>query len=137
MRVSTLAQINKTKEIKKCLKAAFDEQLDCVFTSYRKIRKNAPDKANLVYELRAITSNDNLTKYRLEINIYSKTDVDEVDDIADVVEEMLDFAESILPSGNVIKIYKSAQREFIDDPEKDIIRVRINFELNLYERNEL
>lgn len=129
-----MTQISKTREIKNCLKAAFDELLDCVYISYRKIRRNASNQPYLVYDLKQITCNDNLTKYKVEINLWGKSDIDELDDVADVVENALDYAEFTTDSGRFFKLYKSGQREPVDEPEKDLERLRIIFELNLYER---
>lgn len=132
MRVSILAQ-SKTNLIKITLKAAFTEQLKGVFIAYRRAPRSIGDNTHLVYELRQLTTAYNVTKYRLEVNLWSRADFDKLDELADKVENMLHFAGANLSDGSYIKIYKDGQREPVDDSDKDINRIRINFELQHYE----
>lgn len=122
--------MSRTMELRKHIKAILDEYA----TSYY---VNASDKAiypYLCYEMRVINSEDNKSSYILEINAWSKENTVVIDEIMDAVEKKLNFYKHV-DENLLISTYKGQNREFVEDNDKTIKRIREQFEMQVYERS--
>lgn len=79
-----------------------------------------------------LSVNDNISSWSLEVNVWDKNDFySRVETIADEVERLLDFAR--LKSGNNLLCIFKDQKSNIDDIDLAIKRVKIQFDLSIYE----
>jgi len=96
----------------------------------------APPQASYpltTFTIREISREQSITRYQLELNAWGKTNLEEIDDLLDEIDEIMNFAQIDI-EGGIIKIYVSGNRITIDDNEKSIMHKRALYELNYYER---
>ena len=84
----------------------------------------------IVYDLTADFNGD-ATLYDLEVNIWNNnTDIAEIEDIADVVEDLMD--DELHLDANGLLIFKRRSRGHIDDSNKEIDRIMIKLDMRYY-----
>lgn len=84
----------------------------------------------IVYDLTA-DFNGYVTLYDFEVNIWNNnTDIAEIEDIADRVEDLMD--DELHLDTNGLMIFKKRSRGHIDDSNKDINRIMIKFEMEYF-----
>lgn len=79
-----------------------------------------------------LSSNDNISNWTLEVNVWDKNKFySRAEAMADEIERVLDFAR-LVSENNLVCLFK-AGRGNIDDSDLTIKRVRIQFDLKIYE----
>lgn len=123
-------QMSKTLELRKHIKSILDE-----FTvSYYIDSHDEAEYPYLCFEMRLISSENNKSSYILEINAWSKENTVVIDEIMDAVEKKLNFYKHV-DENLLISTYKGQNREFLEDSDKTIRRIREQFEMQVYERS--
>lgn len=83
------------------------------------------------FELREMTFDSNTTRYVLEANIYDNaSNPDRADDYADTFEAALDRL-CYTEAGFNVTAHRSGQRVDVREPDRRIIRKRVNFEVSM------
>ena len=101
---------------------------------YRVYYKEASNMAKfpyIVYGLKVDFLNGNCSIYDFEVNIWSNNkDISEIEDIADQVEDLMD--DEVYLDTNGLLIFDKRARDNIEDPNKDLDRVMIKFEMRYF-----
>lgn len=122
--------MSKTSLLRKYIKVLLEQ---CATTFY----VDAIDSAAFPYldfEARLLNHENHKSSYILEINAWNKNNTGEIDEIMDQVETVLDFYKH-MDDDLQFSIYKGQGREFVEDSNKSIKRIREQFELQVYERS--
>ncbi|MBA4687246.1 MAG: hypothetical protein H2184_08830 [Candidatus Galacturonibacter soehngenii] len=120
----------KTKILRKHIKEILSELAE---TYYIDATENAKFPY-ICFEARRIDLEGNKGTYILEVNIWNKgTNTSEIDDLMDDVEKKLNYYKHI-DSKLQLSIYNGALRQYVEDTDKTIKRIREQFELQVYER---
>ena len=88
-----------------------------------------------VFSLRRISENDGMQLYNLEINVWDQHPYySRAENIMDAIEAELHRCNSLSGTG-LVRFFKG-QRQTVPDQDKTIKRVREQFELHVYERED-
>lgn len=103
-------------------------ELLCHDTYYR----NASNSANFPYIVFDLQSygNSNYSLYDFEVNVWGNGNVPQMEDLADLIEE--EFEKEINLSDNGLLVFTWKSRGNIDDPNKELKRIMIKFDMKYY-----
>ena len=121
-----MIQILKTNKIRKYITTKLKETGHHVY--HLKAPSNAPFPY-VVYDLRSIKNGES-SLYDLEVNIWSDKDQAYIEDLADKIEGLLDNEIDI--SDNGLLVFRWLNRGNIDDPNKDLKRILIKFDMEYF-----
>lgn len=88
----------------------------------------------IVYELRRNGMDEGVEKYTLEINAWGKDNQQEVETLMDWIEDILSHYSDIDIECQ-FTVYVGTSRQAVQDPDKRIVRVREQFEVEFIRRN--
>lgn len=101
--------------------------------------EEAPEKAEYpyaVFSARRLTENDGRQAYTLEIDVWDQGErYSRAEDMMDRLERKLHRCSHLTGIGTLIRIFKGA-RQNVRDPDPTIKRVRQQFEMYVYGREE-
>lgn len=89
----------------------------------------------LVYDVKQIYTDEPYNKFIVTCNLYDRNTTDEIDSIADEINEQIGLA-IIEHEKNYYKFYKSDNRQYIDETDKSIKRIMFTLELREYKRKD-
>ena len=89
-----------------------------------------------VFSARRISGKDGKQTYELEINVWDQNSYySRANSVMDALEHELHRC-NYMTDSHLIRIFKG-QRQNVTDPDKDIKRVREQFEMHVYEREDV
>lgn len=113
--------IELRKDIQKLLKEVYDQ------VSYRRVSDDTP-YPYVVYSIKDIGESK-----ELEINIWDKnSDTTQIEEIADKIEEL--DKEIVNNENHSFSLWNNNDRQWIDDEDKNILRINMTFELRYFEK---
>lgn len=113
--------IELRKDIQKLLKEIYDQ------VSYRRA-SNDTAYLYVVYSIKDIGESK-----ELEINIWDKnSDTTKIEEIADKIEKL--DKEIVTNENHSFSLWNNNDRQWIDDEDKNILRINMTFELRYFEK---
>lgn len=113
-----------------------DRELELMTGAYC---EEAPQKAEYpyaVFSARRLSEIDGTQNYTLEIDVWDQAErYSRAEDMMDRLERKLHRCNHITGNGVLIRIFKGS-RQNVRDPDPAIKRVRQQFEMHIYEREE-
>lgn len=103
--------------------------------TYHRTASPDADYPYKTYELSASFPNSCQVDYELTVDIWSRSqDWKEVEDIADQIEEI--FNDANLPQDTILPTFFRESRTPVDDPDKYLQHIQLQFYVHLYEKEE-
>lgn len=121
--------MSRTADLRKLIKSRLDMVQGGTYYVH------APDSAEFPYktfELSTIAMGDlSRFDYAVTVDVWDNApDPKEVEEIADELEEMLSAAN--LPQDHILPTFFRESRYIVEDPDKDIQHLQMNFSVQLY-----